>query len=94
MSGWDTLIQWDKAKILTIFDDSYDTIQVTLGRYLIVVEDVKDLTDVEEAAQKAVDVLSKEDRIFEDIAGAIAQLCESRGWKLYECADKEIECYG
>lgn len=94
MSSWDTMINWNKTKILTIFNDSYDTIQVTLGRYLIVVEDAKDLTDVEEAAQKAVDTLPKEDRIFDDIAGAIAQLCESRGWSLYECAEKEIECYG
>lgn len=93
MTG-DTMINWSRSKLLTILDDDYDTVQVTLGRYLIEVGNPDDLTDVEDAAQKAVDSLPKEDRIFDDIAGAIAQLCESRGWKMYECADKETECYG
>ena len=94
MSGWSTLIQWDKAKILTVIDDEEKGVQVVLGRFLIEVEKSDDLTDVEDAVQRAVDVLPRGDRIWDDIAGAIAQLCESRGWILRDCSDKEIECYG
>ena len=94
MSGWSTLIQWDKAKILTVIDDEEKGVQIVLGRFLIEVEKSDDLTDVEESVQRAVDVLPRGDRTWDDISGAIAQECEARGWTLRDCSDKEIECYG
>lgn len=93
MTG-DTMVNWDKCKLLSIIDDEEKGVQVTLGRFLVEVEDRGDLTDVEDAVQRAVDVLPRGDRIWDDIAGAISQLCESRGWILRDCSDKEIECYG
>ena len=90
----DTMVNWDKCKLLSVIDDEEKGVQVTLGRFLVEVEDRGDLTDVEDAAQRAVDVLPRGDRMWDEIAGAIAQLCESRGWILRDCSDKETECYG
>lgn len=77
MTG-DTMVNWDKCKLLSVIDDEEKGVQVTLGRFLVEVENRDDLTDVEDAVQRAVDVLPRGDRIWDDIAGAIAQLCESR----------------
>ena len=90
---WDPMVNLSKTKILTVIDDGEKGVQVTLGRFLVEVENRDDLPDVEDAMQKAVDVLPRGDRTWDEISGVIAQECESRGWTLLDCSDYEIECY-
>ena len=90
---WDPMVNLSKTKILTVIDDDEQRVQVTLGRFFVEVENSDDLADVEDAMQKAVNVLPRGDRTWDEISGVIAQECEARGWKLIDCSDYEIECY-